>query len=47
MFAHYTLIASSLVVALFFFQCQPKDSKVTQKQIDMHPMLRHSSVTNG
>lgn len=32
MFAHYKLIASSLVVLLFLFQCQPEDSKVTQKQ---------------
>lgn len=50
MFAHYTLIASSLVVALFFFQCQPKDSKVTQKQIDMHPHVAsfpQSPTDNG
>ena len=50
MFAHYTLIASSLVAALFFFQCQPKDSKVTQKQIDMQPhvaSLPQSLTDNG
>ena len=50
MFAHYTLIASSLVAALFFFQCQPKDSKVTQKQIDMQPhvaSLPQSPTDNG
>lgn len=50
MFAHYKLIASSLVVLLFLFQCQPEDSKVTQKQSHTYThsaSLPQSPTDNG